>query len=189
MKLIRNRKFAITITVAAVILATFIGLWGNLNGLARQAEALFYADVYTNAEGITQRGIYTHLVNISNSALGLATMPVLSENNELKGAASALLSARDELMNAMNARDVRRMGLAYSGLQRSFEAVRAGLERISVSQRDREDIDRYISTYTGAGKAISENSYNRMASAYLDEASVLARFLVPGIFLKHPQTF
>ena len=187
MKLIRNRKFAIAITVAAVILATFIGLWGNLNGLAREAEALFYSDSYTGADGINQRGIFSHLGVIANNTLGLASMPAVS--TALGTEAEELLSARKLLITAMDNRDIKRMGSAFTTVQQAFYTLESKLQRLEFSPTDKSDIDGYIFSVKGASAAISTSSYNEFASSYLDEASVLARFLMPGVFLKHPQTF
>ena len=187
MKLIRNRKLAILITVVVVVIATLIGVWGSLNKLARQAEAVFYSDSYAGADGINQRGIFSHLGVIANNTLGLASMPAVS--TELRSEVEELLSARGLLISAMNVRDIRSMGSAFTAVQQAFYTLEAKLQRLEFSPTDKSDIDGYISSFKGASTAISTSSYNEFAAAYLDDASFLARIISPILYIKPPQKF
>jgi len=191
MTLFKNRGVAVFLTFVVVIAATLVGVGSSLNRVARDIESTFYAERYLDAGGITRRGIFIFLGNIANEALLLATDPVLLDNHnrELDIAGNSLLSSRESLMAAISARDIQKMGLAYSEVQQAFSTLAALVERLDLSDHDRQNVDSIISSFSGAQNAISESSYNQRVASFMDDASFVARLLRPFVFVTPPQAF
>jgi hypothetical protein len=184
MKVFKNRKFAILITIAIVVLATLLGVRGSLNRLARDTEAMFYNGVYLKEDGYTQPGIDSQLSKRLNSALGFA---LLMENHpELEGESSGLLSAQRELQNA---KSIREKYSANESMQRAFVKLSENAAKMALSSRETEAIEQYTSTFMGAQTLIQNSRYNQQASSFMDNASFLAQLIKPFLFVKSPQIF
>jgi len=183
-KLLKNRKFAILVTVVVVIIATLLGVRGSLNRLVRDVETLFAVGVYLDDEGYIQPGIETHLRNRARSALGYATLmvndPVYTDEAE------ALLAARHRLLNAAS---IREKYTANEELQRAFDALIEKERAHHSTGADNEDTEYYASTFQGAQTAIKNSRYNQKALSYMNDASFIAQLLKPILFVRSPQVF
>ena len=184
MRLLKNRAFAIFITVVIVILTALFGIQRSLNRLAADVEAMFYEGVYLESEGYTQPSIDSQLQIRANGALALAT--VMEGYPDLADEAETLLSARRDLISAKSIRDKHS---ANERMQRAFTTLTAKAGTLDLTERDKEDIDRYISTFQGAQTAILGSLYNQKALFFMDDASFIAHVLRPFLFVTPPQSF
>jgi len=184
MKLLKNRKFAVLITVVVVILATLLGVRGSLNRLAGDVEAMFYDGVYLKDNGYKQPGINPQLEICAQTALNYAT--ILVNNPALTGEAEALLSAQREFIDA---KSIREKYSANESMQNAFEALTKKAESTGLSQQETDAMSRHISTFRGAQTMIRSSEYNQQAQSFMDDASNFARLLRPFLFVKSPQMF
>jgi len=184
MKIFANRKFAISIAVAAAVLATLLGVRGSLNRLARDAEATFYDGVYLKDEGYTQPAIDTYISRRIDTALRLAA--AMDAYPELAGGAEALMSARRSLSEA---KSIREKFTENEKMQRVFVELVEKARGLELSERDREEVENCSSTFSGAQTAIQNSRYNQHARSFMDGASILARVLKPFLFVSQPQVF
>jgi len=184
MKILKDRRIAILITIIVVVLATLLGVRGSLVRLSRDAERMFYDGVNLKEEGYTQPGIDSQLRNRMNSALGFASL--MEKHPELEGAAGALLSARRELLDANS---IKGMYSANESMQRAFVELLEKAEKFGLSNKEREDMERYSATFQGAQTAIRNSHYNQRAQSFMGDASILARLMKPFLFVPGPQVF
>jgi len=184
MKLLRNRKFAVLIAVVVIILATLLGVGRSLNRVARDVEAMFYDGVYLKDEGYTQPGIALQLNNRLNSSLGFAVL--MEKYPESSSETEALLSARNALISAKSISD---KYSANEALQRAYVSLAVKAESVGLSKQDRDDMEGYSSTFSGAQTAISNSRYNKEAASYMEDASFFAFLLRPFVFVTPPQIF
>ena len=184
MRLLKNRKIAILITVVLVVFATLFGVGRSLNRLTGDIEAMFYDGVPLDGEGFLQPGIDAHLNNRLNSALGFAVL--MEGYPEADSEAKALLSARNELISA---KTISEKYKANEALQQAYLTLQAKTETLELSNRDKDDVAKYSSSFSGAQTAILNSSYNRKAESFMDGASFFARILKPFAFVTPPQAF
>lgn len=182
MKLLKNRNFAILLTIIVAVLATLFGVGRSLNRLTRNVEAMYYIDV--DEYGIKQPDIDHLLSNRANTALAL--LPVFDNYPELKDEADALRAARQELLAA---KDIPEKALSNARLQQAFETLAEKSGRLDLSERDRNIINMHSDDFSGAQTAILNSRYNRNVSSYMDGASFLAQALKPFVFVRPPQAF
>jgi len=184
MKVFFNRKFAVLICVLVVVLATLLGVRGSLSRLSRDAEAMFYDGVYLKDEGYVQPGIDSHLNKRMDEALNFATL--MEGYPELAGDTEALLSARRALKDAAS---IKGKYSENEKLQRTFLAVADKAMGLRLSEGDRAEVERCLSSFSGAQTAIQNSRYNQQAKSYADSASFLVRIIKPFLFVSSPQTF
>jgi len=184
MKLLKNRKIAILITVVLVVAASLFAVGRSLNRLAREVEAMFYDGVYLEDEGYTQPGIEAHLERRWNSSLGFAVL--MEVFPEAENEARALLSARNTLLSAKGISD---KFAANEAMQRAYAELSAVADRLELSEQDKADIADYSSSFYGAQTAILGSRYNHMAEAFMKDASFFAHLLRPFAFVSPPQRF
>jgi len=184
MKLLKNRKFAILITVLIVCTATLIGMGVSLDRSARAIEAMFFDGVYLDDEGFTQPGISSHLANRQSSALSFAT--IMEGYPELAAETEALLVARRALIDASSFPEKHS---ANEAMQEAFTELVERARNLELAGRDRDDMERFSMSFYGAQTAIDNSRYNQKAAAFMDNASFFAHFLRPVLFVTPPQTF
>lgn len=184
MKLLKNRKIAIVITVIVVLLATLFGVGRSLNRLAANTERMFYDGVYLEGQGFTQPAINTHLENIAQAALDCAS--VFANHSDLYNQSEALRIARREFLDADG---ISEKFAAYVGLYDAFTAFFSAVETAGLSDRDREIAAQFSSTFSGAVTAISNSEYNDRARNFMDGVSGFAQLLRPFAFVTPPQVF
>ena len=184
MKMFKNRKFAVLITVTVAVLATLIGVRGSLNRLAEDTEKMFYDGVYLKEDGYKQPGLNPQLEICAQTALNFAT--VMANNPELTGEAEALLSAQRKFMDA---KSIREKYTANASMQSAFEALTKKAESAGLSQQETDAMSKHTSTFRGAQTMIQSSEYNKQAQSYMDDASNFVRLLKPFLFVKSPQIF
>jgi hypothetical protein len=184
MKLLKNRKFAVLVAVVLVVLATLFGVGRSLNRLARDVEALFYADRYVDDDGATRRGIDPHLENSANAAFALAMLMV--DNPALAGEANELLAARGSYLAADS---IPGKFVANENMKRTFAALAGKAQGIELSEREISALATFSRDFNDAQMAIQGSPYNQKASDYMDGASFIAHVLRPFTFVAPPAYF
>jgi len=184
MRLLKDRKIAILITIFVIILATLFGVGRSLNRLARDVEKLFYDGIYLERDGFTQPGINSHLENIKQAALDCSSL--FANHTELSKEAEGLILARREMLEAGS---ISEKHAAYVITQKAFSEFISKASTVELSERDQASVALYTGTFTGAMGAIESSSYNTRVRNYMDDASFIAFFLRPFVFVKPPQAF
>lgn len=161
MKFFQKRSAAILVLIVVILLFSYIGAGRSLNKAAHNVEQLFYDGVYNSAEKYTAPGIYNHLDNCTDCALGLITcaseLPELSEQTE------ALRQSRIALLDAMESRNIPAMYSANLALQSDFASLSAAY---SSSGNSSEQAANYISNFEGAQISIQNDGYNQAVQSY-----------------------
>ena len=183
LKRLKNRKIAILVTVVVVVLATFLGVVSSVGNHVRNIEAMFYDGVYLDEEGFTEPGINSHLENSANAALGFS---MLMADSVLGAEAEALAAARRELLAADS---ISEKYTANENMRLSFSVLLTATERLELTDREMEAIERYASSFAGAQTAIERSGYNMEVKNYLDDVSVIAQLFMPFVFASPPQLF
>jgi len=184
MRLLKDRKIAILITVFVIVLATLFGVGRSLNRLARDVEAMFYDGIYLERDGFTQPGINSHLENITQAALDCSSM--FANHAELSKESEGLMLARREMLEA---RSISEKYTAYVITQKAFSEFISKVNTVDLSDRDLVSVALYTDTFTGAMGAIESSSYNTRVRSYMDDASFITFFLKPFVFVNPPQAF
>jgi len=182
LKLLKNRKIAIIITVIVVIFATLFGVSRSLNNLARNVEAIFYDGVFIN--DVPQRSISHHLDVIEQAVLN--TVPAFNNYPALSDEVEALTVARRELLGAGS---IPEKFTAYMNIQSASTRLISKAESVELSQRDQDILDQYQTTLTRATIAIQSSEYNVRARGFMDGSSFIAYTLRPFVFVTAPQAF
>ena len=170
MELLKNRKFAILITVIIAVCATLFGVYRTAGRYTRKIETMFYDGVYLQDGGYTQPGIDSHLNNAANAALGLAT--VMGKYPELEYQTGQLISARRELLAAKSINDKSSANLEmWARFINLSDAVTASSPDIALTDSDKTAEAQYLETFRGASNAMSDSLYNTEVTKYLDGRS------------------
>jgi len=182
MKLLKNRKIAILITIVVAIVATLLGVRGSLNRLAGNVNDMFFNDVVIG--GQTYPSVNSFLSSRENSALGLATL--LERYNGLQSEAESLLSARRSLVGTNN---IAEKNTANEAMQKAFTSLVKKAETLDLPDRDRNAMETYAASFSGAQTAISGSMYNKKVATFWDDVSFIAWCLRPLLFIRTPQVF
>ena len=183
MKLLKNRKIAIIITVVVVVLAILFGVTRSLNRLAADIESMFYDGVFLEDQNFTQPALNTHLENLAQAALDGASF--FANHPELSSEADGLRMARRELIDASSFMD---KSEAFNNLARAFSDFHLA-SMIELSDRDLETRNQFIDTFNGATTAIQNSAYNDVAVSRWNDVSGFAKLLRPFLPVDPPQTF
>jgi len=188
MKLLKDRKFAVLITVIVAVIATMYGVYRTSVRNTREIEAMFYSGVYLKDEGYMQASMNAHLSNSLSAALGLAT--IMENYPEYADRSKALEQARDKVIAA---KGITEKGLAYSEMWTRFTglstAVTSAPAFSDMSARDAAAVSEYTKTLNSANWAMVNSRYNNEVFEYLDNRSALMRVIgvitpteTPGYF-------
>ena len=174
-KLLKNRKVAILITVIVVALSVMLGVSRTSNRSTRKIEALFYDGIYLKDEGYTQPGMYSHIRNCADAAIGLAT--VLGNHQELAHETGKLIVAQQTLVDAYSLSNI---NSAYLKMVDSFNVLKSATAGVVISERETAAMEQYSNLLTGAQKAMVGSRYNDMVTEYMDGRSALMQVI--GLF-------
>jgi len=184
MKMLKNRKFAILLTVAVAITATLLGVRATAGRYTRRIEAMFNDGVYIKSDNYTQPGINTHLENCLSAALGVATMlesyPKLEEN------AKTLLTARRELLTA---KTVKEKDKAFESMRDSFINLLNKAKSEDLTQRDKDAAAQHYKNFNGALGAMQNSRFNEKVAEYLDGQGSITKVLASITLAKIPSYF
>lgn len=149
-------KRPVAILTAAVVIAgsTLFGVHRSLSPLVQSTANSFYDGVYSEAEGYTTKSIYSQLDALTDASLGLITKC----SDAFPEECSSMRSARSELLETMDSRDVSDMYDAFKSLCESYNGLRDAISGSSL-ENDSAVAD-YTSTFTGAQAVIAASGYN-----------------------------
>lgn len=175
---LKNRKFAILITIFVAVLATVFCVYTTANRYTRRIEAVFYA------EGYARQGIDPYLKISSNAALGFATC--MSGYPELTDKAEKLISAQQELAVADS---ISEKSSAYAKMKDLFAELMDSAINVNLSSQHEEAMADYNKTFRGASIAISSSQYNDKVMEYMDGRSFLIQMASLFLPIKEPAYF
>jgi TorA maturation chaperone TorD len=186
MKILKNRKFAIVITAAVVVLATLFGVHRSAGRAAGQVEALFYEGVYLKDEKYREPSIDSQLKKRDTAALGLIS--IASNYDDLEPFADVLKKTRNDLLDADRIAD---KYIADEKLQKAYEDLFVALSKLELTQREKEAADHYAATMDGARNIIQKSSYNSEVSAFINDTmrAFPVNLIKSLAFVKYPDYF
>jgi len=169
-----NRRVALIVLIVSVCLFTVIGVNKSLSKVAADITQGFYDGVENN-EGYTEKSIQSHLDNVANAANGLSA--ILLD----KTVGDTLKVQRNELLNAATLHE------KYTALEAIYNTVSEILlsSQLPYDSKDADAFSYYISTLTGAYRAIGLLSYNDKVDEYYNRTlktfpvSILSLVLSP----------
>jgi len=181
---LKNRKFAILLTIVVAAAATLLGVRATAGNKARKIEAMFYNGVYIESENYTQPGIEAHLESCLSAALGAATM--LEKYADLEDDAKILVAARRELLSASSVKD---KDMANELMRDSFANLMRKAKTADLAQRDSDAAAQHYKAYNGALGAIQNSRYNDKVDEYFMGQSAIAKILSSITLAKKPAYF
>ena len=184
MRLLKNRKIAILITVVVVIAAVLFGVNKSLSHLSRDVESMFYDGVYLESGGYTQPGIDSQLIKHADASLGIAT--ILTNYSELHDSAEEVIKLRRELLSAVS---ISEKSLAFWRMSRDVYALTQAASEASLTERDMAAIAQYSSTINGVETFIRGAAYNEKVAELWSERSVFARIIGTILPARAPEMF
>ena len=164
MTFIKKRSNAILITVAVVVIATFVSVHANLSRISSDIERMFYEGVYLEAQGYLQPSVNSQIEKQIDAALGLAT--IMRNYPELSATVDKLLSARVETLDA---KIITYKGIVSINMQAAFYELLHAARNVGLSERDLEAATKYYESFSGAQLFVAREvgpSYNDMVAHY-----------------------
>jgi len=184
MKLLKDRKFAILITVVVAVLATLFGVYRTSSRGAGRVEAMFFDGVFLQERGFTEPGIESHLENSADSVLSLTSVfgnyPELADKNE------ALVEARRNLLGASG---VAGKSDAFFEMWKMYDSLLDAAESVSLSERDSAAVSQLSESFRGALIAIRNSAYNDKVIEYRDGRSIFTVLIGGLVAAKIPSSF
>ncbi len=149
-------KRPVAILTAAVVIAgsTLFGVHRSLSPVVKSTANSFYDGVYSASEGYTAKSIYSQLDAMTDASLGLVTKCGALFPDE----SDALRTARGDLLDAMDSRDVSDMYDTFKTLSDSYSGLRDAISGTALETDDA--VADYMSTFTGAQSVIAASGYN-----------------------------
>ena len=186
MNILKNRKAAIAITIAVLVLATLFGVQKSLNALARDVESMFYDGVYIEANKATQPSVQSQLDKCADQAFNLATL--LNGHPELAGKAEEVLTARRDLLDAQ---DPTSKFLPYNKMFGGVIYLVSAAQNAELTEREMAAVSQYNTAFMGAAGLLDTlcGSYGEKVSEYWDGQSFIARMIGSVTGVTGPREF
>lgn len=188
MNFLKKRSTAIVVFVVVVVLFTFIGARRSLDRACRKAEAAFF-----DRDLLQSEDYHTCPAEQLEHAVDYAArlLSVIGTDGTWEGSYEALLQAREQLMDALDAKSIPDAGTANQALAAAVADVEAVYDSGAPLPESYDDIDAILSDFHGAQAALDDPAYNEHILAFRDKelgafpASLLRHLL--GV--KTPETF
>lgn len=184
MKMLRERKTAVLLTVAIAAVATLIGVYASLRRLTRDVEDMFYSGVYIEDQKYTEPSIYERLKDSAQAALNLATL--LKNRPELADEAEALLSAQRWIHDA---KSISALSEADAKMAAAFTDLLESAKKSELTVREIEAIRIHQASFSGAHLSIADSAYNEKTEQYSRDVSLIAKLISIVLPVKPPQRF
>ena len=185
MKVLKNPLVAFLLCLAIVLCSTLISVRVRLGGKSENVTDGFYEGMETN--GYTQKALASHLKNIVGAVDGIAT---IADSNELD--CSELRAAADTLKNALKYSYGYESYTydAYEALMSAEGRLVSALNGAELSERDREGLEQYLSTITGAQTAMESAGYNESVRSFLQRYNgAFTVFIAHAAGVRMPEYF
>jgi len=184
MRLLKNRGFAITVTVVIAFISMFLGVHRSLNKFSSDIESMFYEGVYIEEGRYTQPSIQSKLDQCADQALGIAT--IITNNQQLKDNADELVLLRRELLAAES---IKAKSASFKNLTGAVDRTSKILADTDLSEADIDSVSDYLSKFNSAEEFIGNAAYNSTASEHWNAQSNIARLFNLLIPVAKPEEF
>lgn len=164
MEKLKNRKIAVIISVAVIIVSVLIGVNKSVYAQIKKLNDSFENGVYISSEDYTQPGIGRQLAKRTDAALGLVTLA--SEFGDMAQEQSDLRSAREALMSAGT---IQEKFLCNEALEEAYKHIVLAFSYETLDEKQQNAYDSYTSTMDGAQSLITSSSYNRTVAEFENE--------------------
>ena len=186
MKRLKNRKFAVLLTAAVIVLSTLFGVRKSLAKEVGRVEAMFYDGVPQQGQGGTEPKMHEQLEKMQTYILGVAV--ISGRYTELGVETGLLQGARIEYMNAKSISEKSR---ANEKMMSAYGAFIKKSDTQDISENDRRGIALYDEDIKIAQALIEKSGYNEAVDEYINEvsASFPVGILKKLAFVRDPQIF
>jgi hypothetical protein len=164
MELFKRKSVAILVTALAVVLSTMYSVNRTLGAACQEVTDGFYEGVFVASDGYRHPGISTHLnlrLDRANAIVSIA-----ANYAGLEAQTAAVGDARDKLLAATESGSLSAQFDRNAELQAAVTALESAAANVSLSERDRENLDTCLSDMNGALAAIEDAGYNEAVRAF-----------------------
>lgn len=180
---LRDRRVAAGFLAAVVVVMTPLGARLSLQRAVDNMEKLVYTGVAPSG------AIADYLEDASAAALGLLT--VGAKYDSAQAEAGELRAGREQLLDAMEERDITGMANANALMVRAFTALKDKLWQLELSEPDVSDAEYYAGQFEGAEGAVGHANYNETVEDFM--RTTYTRFpakLIGAVFgVEAPEVF
>ena len=188
MNFFKQRKNAIAVFVAVVVLFSLIGCHLSLSRAVHRAEAAFFDKTLLRTDGY-----YTCPADQLEICVALSNrlLSVIGQDGQWAGVYDGLNSSRLALDGALRDRDIKRIASTNQSLVEAVAAVEATVASGAVLPDSNDDYDAIIADFHSAQSVLDNNAYNAHIMAFWKDT--LTPF--PTNILRHlafvapPETF
>ena len=152
---------AVAVLAAVMVVFTLLGVRLSLDRLSGDVEDAFYEGAYDDGSSYVSVALSDLLNNRVNYSTGLVTV---AYNYGID--TGDLLSARNDLIDALDGRDISAAFNANTRLESAWTHVYAALEGADMTERDAENARAYAEDLSGAQSAVSVNPYNEKVEEF-----------------------
>lgn len=157
MKISENRGLAIVIAAAVVVGSTLVSGARGLEKACDNAERAFFKS--------SDKAPSYYVNNAVSAAASLAA--VGSHYDSLEAETAAIRSARSELVEAYEDKDIEDMGRACEALTAATDDFVAGVGGVSLTAEDQSAFDDASDTVYGAARQIGKSGYDEDTEAFI----------------------
>ena len=174
--LLKNRKFAIFLSITVAFFAMLFGVSKTLSSRSVAVEKLFFDGVYIDAERYQQPSIDSQLDRIITSSLNLVTL--LQSHDGFESETQAVTVARRNLINAQSISEKHN---AFIELRDTLSVLSRKAENSnSLSEREQSAIISHTQTLDGASSYITNTlapTYNSKVDEFRGQQSIISKVL------------
>ena len=163
-KILRNRAVAIILTVTVMCASTAFSVHKTLGAKARAISDSFHSGVYNSEWGTAGRSISSQLERRCDSANGLVT--IASRYPQVDEKTNALRDARGSMVTASRSVSLSELYEYNRTLQSTFADLGDELAELDLTDRERNMLDEYSSSFRGAQSVIDNSGYNEAVRAF-----------------------
>lgn len=184
MKVLKKPVVAVILAILIIVSSSLVSSGIKLDRECRNVTEGFYQGV--KYDGYKHPAIYTQLKNICGAVSGLVTVADnygvdTSEVSALKDELSAGISEAHSGISSIYKK--------YSALDEALTRLIWELDEVTLSERDEDGLDLYVSTVDSANSTIATTGYNESVQSYINGCDLLKRFFISATNTGLPEFF
>ena len=184
MKVLKNPVFAVFFAVLLVISSSLISSGMKLDKECRKVTDGFYQGV--KYDGYKHSAIYTQLKNICGAASGLVTVAdnYGIDTREVSEREAELSAAVSDTHGGISS-----ICKKYAALSEALTRLERELDGVTLSSRDEDGFELYVSTIENAGGVIDSSGYNESVHSYISGCDAWKRMFISLTNTHLPELF
>ena len=164
MELFKRKPVALLVTALLVVLATVYSVNRTLGAACQAVTDGFYEGVFVEADGYRHPGISTHLSFRQSQAVAIVS--ITANYSGLEAETASVKEAAERLLAATESGSLSAQYDRNTELQAAVAALESAAANVSLSERDRENLDGCLTDMSGAQAAIEDAGYNEAVRSF-----------------------